>query len=161
MWSDSIPSARMREIVALLHSILPRPSASFAIRTPLQGQPSPEQLAELLHATPGFSWLDGANTRQILLDQPLATISCNGETASASGPGGTVQFPARAMDVLDAMLEAWRGPSEALLVGFLSYDLAGEIEDLDPQPECDFSFPTLHFGLFDSALVREDGARAQ
>jgi len=151
----------MREIVAVLHSILPAPSASSAICKRLHGDPSPEQLAELLHAEPGFAWLDGADTRQILLHQPLATISCDGETASVSGPGGAVQFPARAMDVLDAMLEAWRGPAHALLVGFLSYDLAGEIEELDQQPKCDFSFPTLHFGLFDSALVREDGAWRQ
>jgi para-aminobenzoate synthetase component 1 len=54
------------------------------------------------------------------------------------------------------MLEAWRGPAEALLAGFISYDLATEIEDLGPIPPEDFIFPKFYFGLFDSALIFED-----
>jgi len=53
------------------------------------------------------------------------------------------------------MLEAWRGPSDALLAGFLSYDLAAEIEDLGPIPPPDFTFPQFYFALYDSALTFE------
>jgi para-aminobenzoate synthetase component 1 len=54
------------------------------------------------------------------------------------------------------MLEAWRGPSEAILAGFLSYDLATEIEDLGPVPPPDFTFPQFYFALYDSAFTLED-----
>jgi para-aminobenzoate synthetase component 1 len=54
------------------------------------------------------------------------------------------------------MLQAWRGPGGALLAGFISYDLASEIEHLEPLPPEDFSFPKFYFGLFDSALLFED-----
>jgi para-aminobenzoate synthetase component 1 len=114
-------------------------------------------VADLLHAEPGFAWLDGGGTRHVLLHRPLAGVSCDGQTASVTGPDGTVRLDARAIDVLDAMIEAWRGPADALLVGFLSYDVAGEIEELGEQPPADFSFPTMHFGLYDSALVWEEG----
>jgi para-aminobenzoate synthetase component 1 len=51
------------------------------------------------------------------------------------------------------MLEAWRGAPNAILVGFLSYELAGELEDLGPLPSSDFSFPKFYFGLFRSGAV--------
>lgn len=161
MWSDTIPPARMRELVALLHSLVPRPPASSVVHTRLHGQPAPEQVAEVLRETPGFMWLDGAGTRQILLNRPLAAITCDGDAATIGGPNGKTRFPARSVETLEAALEAWRGPADALLVGFLSYDVGGEIEDLAPQPPADFDMPTLHFGLFDSALVFEDGRWSQ
>src|SRR5258708_40029369 len=53
------------------------------------------------------------------------------------------------------MLDAWRGPSEARLAGFLSYDLAAELEDWRPFPPENFSFPKFYFGLYDAALIFE------
>ena len=123
--------------------------------TRLGSRPSPEQVAEVLRGKPGFAWLDGAGTRHFLFHRPLAVISCTGDTGSISGPEGTIRFPARGIELLDAMLEAWGG-SSALLAGFLSYDLASEIEDLGAAPPGDFNFPSLHFGLYDSALVYEN-----
>ena len=51
------------------------------------------------------------------------------------------------------MLEAWRGSAEVVLVGFLSYDLATEIEDLGPVPPPDFTFPQFYFALYNSAAT--------
>ncbi len=95
-------------------------------------------------------------TRPLLLRNPLATITyCNG-SAVVTAPGGTIEISAPAFDVLEALLEAWRGPSEAILAGFLSYDLAAEIEELGPIPTPDFTFPQFYFALYDSALSLEN-----
>ena len=110
-----------------------------------------EQLAELLRPERGFAWLNNH-----LLHAPLATISYSDGYGVISGPGGTARLAGRGFDTLEAMLEAWRGPAGAILAGFISYDLATEIEELGPIPPEDFSFPKFYFGLFDSALIFED-----
>src|SRR5579862_2776132 len=149
MWSDRTPPEQLQTLVAGLRSVLPGPSAAASgITTSLGGQASVEQVAELLRFEPGFAWL---NTR--LLHHPLATISYSDGCAIVTGPEGTLNLIGRGFDILQAMLEAWRGPSEALLAGFISYDLAAEIEDLGSAPAEDFSFPRFYFGLFDSALM--------
>jgi len=91
-----------------------------------------------------------AGSKPLLLNNPLATITYSNGSAVITASGGTVEISAPAFDVLDAMLEAWRGPSEVVLVGFLSYDLATEIEDLGPIPPPDFTFPQFYFALYDS-----------
>jgi len=113
-----------------------------------------DQVAELLRLEPGFALVTGA--APFLLHRPLATISYSGGSALITGPAGAVEVSGSGFDVLHAMLEACRGPAGALLAGFLSYDLATEIEDLGPIPPEDFSFPKFYFGLFDSALTFED-----
>ena len=90
-----------------------------------------------------------------MLHNPLATITYSNGSAVITALGGTVEVSAPAFDLLEAMLEAWRGPSDALLAGFLSYDLATEIEDLGPVPAPDFTFPQFYFALYDSALTFE------
>ena len=146
MWSDRTPPERLRELVAKLHAVLPAPSP--------RDTPSIDQIEVPLPVTPGFATVTG--TRPLLLHHPLATITYSSGSAVITGPGGTVEVSAPAFDVLDAMLEAWRGPSEAILVGFLSYDLATEIEELGPSPLPDFTFPQFYFALYDSALALEN-----
>lgn len=146
MWSDRTPPERLRALVAKLHSVLPAPS--------LRGTASIDQVEVPLPLAPGFASVTG--TRPLLLHNPLATITYSSGSAVIAGPGGTVEVSAPAFDVLDAMLEAWRGPSEAVLAGFLSYDLATEIEELGPGPLPDFMFPQFYFALYDSALALEN-----
>ncbi len=123
MWSDRTPPEQLRELVDKVHSV---------------------RIGE--HHQKAFALLQNRVFRN-----PLATVSYSGGHGIVSGPGGTVQLPGRAFDVLHAVLEAWRGQSNALLVGFVSYDLALEIEQLGPAPLQDFNFPSLHFGLYDSS----------
>jgi para-aminobenzoate synthetase component 1 len=161
MWSDRTPPERLRALVEKLHSVLPAPSpAASSTQTSLHGRASVEQLAELLHSEPGFAWVNrtAKNGRDAtrLLHKPLATVSYSGGVGIISGPGGTVEVSAPAFDILQAVLTAWHGPSEALLAGFLSYDLASEIEDLGPAPPAHFRFPGFYFGLFATALTFED-----
>jgi para-aminobenzoate synthetase component 1 len=84
-----------------------------------------------------------------LFQHPLATVAYWDGYGIATGPGGSVKLPASGFDLLDAMLEAWRDLSNARLVGFLSYDLAVELEDIGPLPEQRFNFPRFHFGLYE------------
>src|ERR1700680_5061237 len=152
MWSDRTPPERLRALVTKLRSVLPAPSpAASSIKRSLRGRASVDQVAELLRFEPGFAWLNS-----YILRAPLATVSYSDGCGVISGPGGTVEVPGPGFDILQAVLEAWRGPSGALLGGFLSYDLAAEIEDLGPAPPEDFSFPKFYFGLCDSALMFED-----
>ena len=146
MWSDRTPPERLRALVAKLHSALPAPGSR---RTS-----SIDHVEEPLRIAPGFASVTG--TRPLLLHNPLATIAYSNGSAVIAGPGGTVEVSATAFDVLEAMLEAWRGPSEALLAGFLSYDLAAEIEDLGTTPSPDFTFPQFYFALYDSAMTLEN-----
>ena len=146
MWSDRTPPERLRALVAKLHSVLPAPS--------LHRTASVDQVEEPLHLAPGFASVTG--TRPLLLHNPLATITYSNGSAVFTTPAGTVEVSAPAFDVLEAMLVAWRGPSEAILAGFLSYDLATEIEDLGPIPPPDFTFPQFYFALYDSALTLEN-----
>lgn len=153
MWSDRTPPERLRALVTKLHSVLPAPSNT---RTTVRSTASIDQVEESLHLAPGFASVTG--TKPLLLHNPLATITYSNGSAVITGPAGPVEVSAPAFDVLDAMIEAWRGPAEAILAGFLSYDLATEIEDLGPTPRQDFSFPQFYFGLYDSYL-RLEGER--
>lgn len=146
MWSDRTPAERLRTLVTKLHSVLPAPGLRRTARI--------DQVEESLHLAPGFTSVTG--TRPLLLHNPLATIMYSNGSAVITGPGGTIEVSAPAFDLLDAMLAAWRGPSEAILAGFLSYDLATEIEDLSPTPPQDFTFPQFYFGLYDCALTFKD-----
>ena len=146
MWSDQTSPNRLRQLVKKLHSVLPPPGA--------RGPASIDRLDEPSQIGPGFAALTG--TRPLLLHSPLATVTYSYGSAIVRGPGGILEISAPAFDVLDAMLEAWRGPSEAILAGFLSYELAAEIEDLHPIPSPDFTFPQLYFALYDSALTLEN-----
>jgi para-aminobenzoate synthetase component 1 len=117
-------------------------------------------VAEELREQPGFAWLDGGNGSDgghRLYARPLATLAVRGGRASASGPGGSARFTAGGFDLLDAAFAAWGSAGAgATLVGYLGYELAGELESLPPPPEDDLGLPDLHLALYDAAL-RWDG----
>ena len=157
MWSDSTPQERLRALATGLRSVLPSPSPkASSIRRTLHGRATVEQVAEALRAEPGFAWLNGGSRGPYLLHRPLAVVAYWGSYAVVSGPGGTARLSGSGFDILQAMLDAWGGPAGAILAGFLSYDLAAEIENLGTLPPEDFRFPKFNFGLFDSAMTFED-----
>ena len=98
------------------------------------------------HSRPGFAHLGEVGS----FDAPLATVTYWGGHGVVSGPQGTINLSTRGFDLLQAMLDAWRDVPEAILVGFLSYDLASEIEDLGPAPPAHFTFPKFYLGLYRS-----------
>jgi para-aminobenzoate synthetase component 1 len=153
MWSDRTPPEQLSTLVAKLQAVLcaPKPGTS-PIRHTLSGKASLEQLTERLHFEPGFACFSATVFRK-----PLLTIAYSNGTARVCGAAGATTLEGRGFDILSAMLHAWRGPSGAVLAGFLAYDLAAEIEDLGPAPVQDFVFPSFHFGLFDSTLTSLDG----
>ena len=127
MWSDRTPPERLRNLVEQLKAA---------------------QLGELRHSFAVF--------KDATFTGPLATVSYTDGVATVSAANGTLAIEGRAFEILEAMLEAWRDRSDAKLVGFLSYDLATELEDLEPQPPADFDFPKFHFGLYDSGAAEFD-----
>jgi para-aminobenzoate synthetase component I len=164
MWSDRLPEKRRQRLVERLRSILPAPRAgSRGSKTPLRlpgpkaEPPSPEQVAEELRERSGFAWLDGAETGHRLYRQPLAVLTVRNGRAAVKGPGGHARFAAGGFDLLDAAFAAWGGAgSGASFVGYLGYELNGELEELPPPPPDDLGLPDLHLSLYDSAL-RWDG----
>src|SRR5690348_3990870 len=99
MWSDRAPPQRLRGMADALHTALPapRPGALSAERS-LRGSASPEQAAELLHADPGFAWMQGNR----LLREPLAVLSYADGCAEVSAPGGRVRLAGRGFEILEA-----------------------------------------------------------
>src|ERR1051326_8908149 len=111
MWSDRASPDELRGIVSRLHSILPAPAVRAAdISQELPGNWSIEQLAEQMQAESGFAWIGGR-----LLRDPLVTISYSHGCAIVKGPGGCLKIPGCGFNILQAMLDAWSGPSGALL----------------------------------------------
>lgn len=164
MWHDRLPPARRDRLAGRLRTVVPAPAASARgavtpLRPPRGTPPSPEQVAEVLRERPGFAWLDGGRGGHLLLASPLAVLTSRRGKSAIDGPGGRISIAAGGLDLLEAAFAAWGGPSRALLVGFLGYELADEIETLDPSPstlEDDLGVPDLHLGLYASAL-RWDG----
>ena len=164
MWSDHLPAKRRQRLVERLRAILPAPRpGSRGSKTPLRlpgpkGEPpSPEQVAEELREQPGLSWLDGAETGHRIYVRPLAELTVRNRRASVAGPGGRARFVAGGFDLLEAAFAAWAGAgSGAMLVGYLGYELGGEVEELPPAPPDDLGLPDLSLRLYASAL-RWDG----
>jgi para-aminobenzoate synthetase component 1 len=163
MWSDRPSEKRRERLAGRLRAILPPPRAgSRGSKTPLRvpgpkGPPTPEQVAEELRGEPGFSWLDGGDSDHRLYARPLATLAVRDGRAAASGPGGRATFAASGFDLLDAALAAWgEAGAGATLVGYLGYEMGGELESLPPPPEDDLGLPDLHLSLYADAL-RWDG----
>ena len=105
----------------------------------------------MLRSRPGFLWLDGADSAHYLFSNPLAVISAAGPAIRVTGPGGAFEYSGSKFAMLEAALEAWRGPSTAVLAGFLGYDAALELETVG-EPPAVLPFPEMHFGLYDTAL---------
>jgi para-aminobenzoate synthetase component I len=83
--------------------------------------------------------------------RPLATLSTHGGRSTVRGPLGHSTFAASGFEVLEAAFAAWRWTG-ATLVGYLGYELGGELESLPPPPEDDLGLPDLHLSLYDAAL---------
>jgi para-aminobenzoate synthetase component 1 len=168
MWSDRLPEAERERLAERLRAVLPAPQARWrASKTPLRTvktkPPGPEQVADELRGEPGFAWLDGGSAGQAgghrLYARPLATLAVQQGRATVSGPGGCASFAARGFDLLAAAFEAWgEASSHATLVGYLGYELGGELESLPPPAADDLGLPDLHLALYDRALLW-DGSR--
>lgn len=164
MWHDRLPAARRRRLVERLHTVLPAPSSAARgavtpLRVPRGTPPGPEQVAEVLRQRRGFSWLDGGRQGHLLFAEPLAVLTARGCRSTVEGPGGRITASVGGLALLETAFAAWGGPSRAMLVGFLGYELGAEIEALDPSPadlEDDLGLPDLHLGLYTSGL-RWDG----
>ncbi|HEY0556582.1 MAG TPA: anthranilate synthase component I family protein, partial [Thermoanaerobaculia bacterium] len=149
-----------------LLAILPAPRpGSRGSKTPLRiaspkAPPDPEQMAAELADQPGFAWLDGGDRRTSghrLHVRPLVTLAVRKGQATVTGLGGSATFAASGFDLLDAAFAAWSGAgAAATLVGYLGYELGGEIESLPPPPPDDLGLPDLHLALYD-ATFRWDG----
>ena len=162
MWSDRLPEKPRQRIADRLRSILPAPAphargAKTPLRSDRAAEPTPLQVAEELRRLPGFAWLDGGEEGHRLFARPRAVLSVRGGRAAVTGPGGRAAFAAGGFDLLEAAFAAWRGAGAgAALVGYLGYELGGEIEPLPPPPPDDLGLPDLFLGLYDTAL-RWDG----
>jgi para-aminobenzoate synthetase component I len=138
MWSDRLPPGDLRLLVNQIRSVVP---PACIDQWESQGPAS--------HWEPGFAWLTG-----LPLSKPLAIATYSKGEGVVSGPQGSVRLRARGFDLLEALLTAWHG-APALLAGFLSYDLAAELEDLGPAPPESFQFPQFHFGLYKKLAVEQ------
>jgi para-aminobenzoate synthetase component 1 len=165
MWSDRLSAKKRQRLASRLRTVLPAPaSQSRGAKTPLRSGgksgPSPLQVAEELREQPGFAWLDGGEEGHRLFVRPRAVLTVRKGRAAVSGPGGRATFVAGGFDLLEAAFAAWAAAGAgAVLVGYLGYELGGEIEPLPsslaPPPD-DLKLTDLFLGLYDSAL-RWDG----
>jgi len=153
MWSDR-PSQPLRtRRVARLRALLPAPrEGARGAKTPLRGTASPEQVAEALHATHGFAWLDGGAEGHRLAAEPIAQLAVRSGRATVSTATGQATLSVRGFDLLESALAAWGGAG-GLLIGYLGYELGAEIEKLPTSPPDDLSLPDLKLALFDRVLL--------
>src|SRR5215471_20637123 len=138
MWSDRPSPERLRDLAAALRSVLE----------------DDENRSSTSSVDSCFCVLG-----EKIFRRPRATVTYRGGRATVAGPRACIEVSACGFELLQAMLEAWQGFPEAVLAGFISYDLASEIEDLGPTPADNFDFPKLHFGLYDS-VSDDDVAQA-
>jgi para-aminobenzoate synthetase component 1 len=61
------------------------------------------------------------------------------------------------LDVIEAALEAWSGPAEARLCGYLGYELGLELEDIAPPWRQEADLPDLYLRLYDRRLEYNGG----
>lgn len=146
-WWSRPPEDERQALVERLRAILPAPAGVGTEEIRLPTEADPLEAAEALRQAPGFVWLDGAGR---LFTRPLVTLEASDGRLRVEGPGGTLEEPGRGFDLLEAALEAWRGPSGAMLAGYLSYDLAAELERLPALPPSEYGLPDLHLALYDA-----------
>jgi len=166
MWSDRLSEAKRRRLTERLHAVLPAPDPhGRGAVTPLRlhgpkAAATVEQMAEELRHEPGFVWLDGgpAGSHRFFI-RPLVTLTVRNGRSTVTGMGRRTTFAAGGFDLLEAAFAAWGGPSRALLVGWLGYELAAELESLEPASpadlEDDLKLPDLHLALYDEALCHD------
>ncbi len=157
MWSDRLDAASRQTLIENLRRVLPAPRPAARAQTALlEWRRDPAEVAEALRRQPGFAWLDRPNAR--LFADPLVRIEVCGRRATVAGPGGTVAFEAGGLDLVEAALAAWGGPGNALLCGYLGYELGAELEDVVLPPRRAVDLPELALSLFDWRLEHVQGA---
>jgi para-aminobenzoate synthetase component 1 len=156
MWSDGLETAARQALVRQLRQVLPAPrpeARSEAIE--LGWRRETAEVAAALQQQPGLMWLDQPRAR--LFSDPLATISVSDRCASIQGPCGTIQWDGGGIDVIEAALQAWGGPPDAMLCGYLGYELGLELEDVAPPRRAPADLPDLYLALYDSWLEHSAG----
>jgi para-aminobenzoate synthetase component 1 len=153
MWSDRLPEARLRRLVERLRGVLPAPApGSRRSKTPLRVAADPLRVAERLRHEIGFAWLDGGGGGHRLASGPIATLTSSKGRCTMTGPGGRAGFSGGGFDLLAAAFAAWGGDG-GVLIGYLGYEMGGELEPLPAPPPDDLGVPDLHLHLYDWMLV--------
>ena len=151
MWSDRMGAPSRSALVARLREVLPAaPAGARTEVAELGWRREAVEVAAALQNQRGFMWLDQPRTR-VLADPLVRMELCNGR-ARVEGPAGTIEFDARGFDLLEAALEAWGGARDALLCGYLGYELGMELEDLAAPRRRAGDLPDLWLGLYDWRL---------
>lgn len=151
MWSDRMGAASRSALVKRLREVLP--GARAGARTEEVGlgwRRDAVEVAAALRNRTGFAWLDQPRTR-VLVDPLVQMELCNGR-ARVEGPAGTIEFGARGFDLVEAALEAWGGARDALLCGYLGYELGMDLEELATPRRRAGDLPDLWLGLYDGWL---------
>src|SRR5262249_30089056 len=60
------------------------------------------------------------------------------------------EIEAQGFEILEAALLAWNDVDDAVLAGYIAYDLAAELEDLGDCPADDSGLPSMYFVLYSS-----------
>lgn len=154
MWSDRLTPACRQALVERLRAVLPAPRKNArgqCISLSACGDQPPE-VATALWPRRDFVWLDQPNPR--IAASAVARLTVRKGRATVRGPHGTVHVAARGFDLLQAAMEAWGRPPEALLCGYLGYELGTELEDIAAPPAQPGDPPDLDLGLYDWWLER-------
>lgn len=156
MWSDRLPPESRQALVDRLHEILPAPRRNFRSEAIALGwRQDPAEVAEAFWENGDLVWLDQPRSR--LCADPLVRIWICDRSATLQGPGGTLQLQTSGFDLLEAAGAAWGGPANALLCGYLGYELGAQLEDVPLPPRRPEDLPDLYLALHDSWLEHCDG----
>jgi para-aminobenzoate synthetase component 1 len=152
-WFDRPEPATRTRLVRDLQSVLPRPETSDgAFSRDLEPDVPAEALAAGLRSRPGFLWLDGGKGDHMLMAEPVARIVVRDGVARARGPRGGIALHASGLDLLEAALEAWGPDENAILAGYLGYELGRDLERLPSPPPDDGDLPDLWLALYDRVV---------
>ena len=156
MWSDRLEESARRPLVERLRKVLPAPRCGARSQTiELDWQRETAEVAGRLRHNPGMMWLDQPRAR--IFTNPLATISVSDKRAMVEGPQGTVCLDGGGFDILEAALQAWGGPGDALLCGYLGYELGCELEEVALPRRRAADLPDLYLALYDRRLEEYEG----
>ncbi|HUI76820.1 MAG TPA: anthranilate synthase component I family protein [Bryobacteraceae bacterium] len=149
MWSDRLSTGSRQELLRQLRSILPAPCAHATDQLiELPDGADAVSVAAHLWEQPGFLWLDRPGQAWIAAD-PIVRISTRAGQSVVCGPNGYLEVDARGFDLLEAAMEAWRGPAAAMFGGYLGYELGAELENLTLPEHQVADLPDLQLGLYD------------
>lgn len=156
MWSDRLSRSARQALVERLRRVLPPPKSTRSESLTLNWNREVPEIAAARWPQRGFLWLDQPAETRLLAD-PLVLLTVRNGQATVQGPRSTIRVQARGFDLMEAALEAWGGPPEALLCGYLGYELGLELEDVrQPKPR-DGELPDLHLGLYDRWIENDAG----